>query len=936
MVGIMKYITSVAILFLFLSQPLRAVPVKGIIKDHVTGETLTGATIAVKEQPQLAAISGLDGSFSFQNINDFPVTLVCSYLGYQTAQLQVTGDRETAVLDVALDPSDFAVNEVVVYGNNSKNTDNAARNIEKTSLTVMNVVSAKAIEISPDLTVAHVIQRVSGVSVERNNSGDGQYAILRGMDKRYNYTLVNGIKIPSPDNKNRFVPLDIFPSELLDRLEVTKSLTADMEGDGIGGAVNLVMKEAPSRRQLSVHASTGYNTLFTDRDFYSFNTQAASQQSPYELYGAKYAAKPRDFSTHTIDLKSGKALPNLFAGFSYGDRMFKDRLGIILSFSYQNSYRGSNSLYFDSGTTQSDASNLPVLSAMNDRKYSEQQTRYGLHAKLDYRLSENHSLQWYNAYMDFANTQVRDIRKVDLSIGYNPAAGDYNLSYSTRFRWTHQTILNSTLAGKHDFLSRKLKIGWSAVYSKALNEEPDNATVYTGTTVRSGTENPISVVTLGGASRRWEHNSDEDKAVYGTISYAPELENLTLDLSTGGLYRDKQRVNFFNQYDFRPYDETKPEEIRNNLIQGVDWNTYPEIKFTVFNPYGSTGNPLNYDASEKIAAGYLQAKIAWGKGLITAGLRAEHTVQGYDLKYPVEGAQNRGEQIYTDYLPCIHLKYQLSETGSIRAAYSKSINRPSFFEIVPYRIINEEYTEAGNPDLKHTVAHNIDFRYEYFPKPAEQFMLGLFYKKIINPIEVGIVQQGQSTFFMPSNFGNAVNYGVEADFIKYFYAFGIKANYTFTRSNIVTTKMYNYDNPDPSATDKILVKNVEQSRPLNGQASHVANLSFLYKNVNKGWDAQIAGYYTSDRMYAVSKYLNNDIWQAAYFQLDASLEKHLKTGWGLFFKASNLLDIPMIHYLKKENEANEKVLEYEKYKNGTLIRKDTYGRNIQIGCRYKF
>ena len=81
------------------------------------------------------------------------------------------------------------------------------------------------------------------------------------MDKRYKYTLINGVKIPSPDNKNRFVPLDIFPSEMLDRLEVTKSLTANMEGDGIGGAVNLIMKDAPSERQFTVNLSTGYNAM---------------------------------------------------------------------------------------------------------------------------------------------------------------------------------------------------------------------------------------------------------------------------------------------------------------------------------------------------------------------------------------------------------------------------------------------------------------------------------------------------------------------------------------------------------------------------------------------------------------------------------------------------------------------------------------------------
>ncbi|OAV64096.1 hypothetical protein Barb6_03387 [Bacteroidales bacterium Barb6] len=222
-------------------------------------------------------------------------------------------------------------------------------------------------------------------------------------------------------------------------------------------------------------------------------------------------------------------------------------------FSYQNSNRGSNSLYFNNTTAQSDASNLPVLYRMSNRKYSEQQTRYGLHSKLDYRLSNNHSLQWYNAYMDFANAQVRDIRSIDLSIGYNPSAGDYNLSYDTRFRWTHQTIFNSTLDGRHTFADDKLTLNWSAVYSKAFNEIPDNASVYTGTTMRSGVENPVSVTTLGGALRCWEHNSDEDMAGYLHFSY---LLN-RVEVSTGTLYRDKQRSNFFNQYDFRPYEESK-------------------------------------------------------------------------------------------------------------------------------------------------------------------------------------------------------------------------------------------------------------------------------------------------------------------------------------------------------------------------------------------
>jgi TonB-dependent receptor len=908
--------------------------VRGVVKDSVTGEELTGATVVLKGESAKGVITGLDGSFSIDILSASRV-LVCSYLGYKTAEYVVRDIDAGGELTILLEPAYSEIDEIVIYAQAGSDTEIGARNIERLSSSVMNIVSAKAIEISPDMTVANVIRRVSGVTVERNSSGDSQYAILRGMDKRYNYTLVNGVKIPSPDNKNRFVPLDIFPSELLDRLEVTKALTADMEGDAVGGAINMVMKDAPANRRIAAYLSSGYNLLFAGRDFYSFDDGAIVGESPYEIYGESYPAKPRDFDGRLIRMETGKAPANLFGGFSYGDRLIKNRLGIMIAGSYQNTYRGSDCVFYGTATATSDASNLPVLTDKNDRSYSERQTRYGVHAKLDYHFSRRHKIQWYNAYMDFGNAQLRDNGKIDLNIGYNPEQGDYNLAYDTRFRVNRQQIFNSTLKGTHTFVGEKLKIDWSAVYSDAFSETPDNTSVHTVTSVRGGKPNPVSVVTLGGADRRWEHNEDRDKAAYLNLMYRLTAGNVKADVSAGGLYRDKQRANFFNQYDFRPYDEEKDEGMRNNLIKGTDWNDYSEIKFMVFTPFGSIGNPLNYDASEKIAAAYGQVKAEIDNLQIIAGMRLENTNQGYSLKYSIENVKNAGNQIYTDYLPCLHLKYSPRADNNIRASYYKSINRPSFFEIVPYRIINEDYTEMGNPDLLHTVAHSIDVRYEYFPRPSEQFMLGIFYKRLKNPIEYGMITQGQGTFYMPVNFGDAANYGLEIDAVKYFHSFGVKGNYTFTHSAITTSKLFNYDNPDPLSSEKTLVGNVDQTRPLNGQARHVANLSLLYKNAENGWDGQLAFSYTGDRIYAVSRYLDNDIWQSGYFQLDASLEKKIKIGFSVFAKADNLLNTPMIHYLKKNNPSNSRIEGYENHNGGTLVRRDYYGQNIQIGIRFK-
>ncbi|OQP44502.1 hypothetical protein A4H97_08995 [Niastella yeongjuensis] len=929
----MQKIFPVLVSLLLVSFSGMANLIRGTILSEETGDLITGAVIRI-EGTKYQAVSGLDGSFAIKDIPAGEYTLIVSMVGFHSESKLIRIDKAQLTVDIELKTARTALGEVTVTG--SKNGDGNARNRERVASNVMNIVSARTIEISPDLTVANVIQRVSGITVERNNTGDGQYALLRGMDKRYNYTLINGVKIPSPDNKNRFVPLDIFPAEMLERLEVSKSLTPDMEGDGIGGAVNLVMKDAPEKLQLSANIATGVNTLFFDRPFRTYNKGLRESKSPYEVLGSAYPAKPRDFNPDYLNPKDASFRPNIYAGVSAGQRFLKNKLGVLVAGTYQNSLRGSNSTDFPYTTATSDASNLPVLTAVNDRQFSEEQVRAGVHARLDYRFSPNHQLQWYNALLDFTNAQVREERKTDFSIGYNPAEGSYNLSYDTRLRFTHQQIVNSTLKGIHHFLGNKLVADWSAVYSKATNEVPDNASVHLVTTVKNNVENPRSVVTLGGAERRWEHNTDEDKAGYLNISYHLNNKPFSPVIAAGGMYRDKQRANFFNQYDFRPLDESKPVGQQNNLIEGTDWTKFSDIKFMVFTPNGSVGNPLNYDAAEKVAAGYLQGKITTGKFEVLAGARLEHTNQSYLLKFPTAGVKNESEQNYTDVLPALHFKLKLTPAKSIRASYYKAINRPGFFEIVPYRIINEEFVEAGNPELKHTVADNIDVRYEMFPNRTEQLMIGAFYKKIKDPIEYGMVLQGQGSFYMPNNYGNATNYGAELDFTKYIYSFGIKLNYTYTNSSITTPKLYYYNNPDPQATDKVLLKNVDQTRRLTGQAAHVANFTLLYKSIKQGFDGQISLAYTGDRLYAVSRYLDNDLWQGGFVQLDLSAEKKLSKRYVLFLKATNLLNTPVKLYIKKSNPVNNNAAGYESFRNGTMTRKDQYGQTLIIGCRFKF
>ena len=884
-----RFVLSVASIILFIT-PIGAATYKGYVKDAKTGEELIGATIFIKEYPNIGSTTGLDGSFVIDNVPSADkVTIVCSYISYQTMEKVISASStEPIMFDLPADTK--MLEEVTVIAHNPGRTEAGARGIEKKAMNVVNVMSAKAIELSPDITVANVIQRMSGVTIERNSSGEGQYAILRGMDKRYNYTLINGVKIPSPDNKNRFVPLDIFPSEMLDRLEVTKSLTANMEGDGIGGAVNLIMKDAPTERQFTANISTGYNAMYFGRDFQSFNHGAIVKESPYEAMGkpADYQVTANNFTNDNLRMKWKRPAPDLTAGLSYGDRFFDNKLGVMLAASYLNTFRGKESqLYYQPGTSHN---------GIEYRDYSAQQTRIGAHAKLDYHVTPQHKLTWYNGYMDMSEAEVRD--------------GQDDKERAVRMKYNHQYIINSTLKGEHLFLEEgALKLSWSAVLSKAYSETPDNAEIFL-----QGTH----VQTSGAATRRWEHNSDRDKAGYIDLSYKWELvDGSAFDFSVGGMYRDKKRDSFFNEYTF-----DSATGARDPQYLGEDWSNFDEILLAP-RKYGNIGDPLNYDASEKVGAGYGMAKYTVGKWELIAGVRVEHTDQGYVLKFPRD-VDPEGHQKYTDVLPSFHAKYGVHENANLRLSYARAINRPSFFEIVPYTIINEDYKEKGNPSLNHTVADNIDLRYEFFPKPSEQFMLGLFYKNIQDPIEYGLINEGQDTYYQPMNFGDAQNLGVEVDIMKYFNWLGIKANYTYTHSKITT---------DKRIMEGSEVRMMEQSRPLFGQAAHVANLSLLFKDTHHGWEGQLAGSYTGKRLSDISNWYDDDIWEAGYFQLDASVEKSFKCGLSVYAKASNLLDVPLLRYI--QNGPRTANIDYERHDGNVIERKEWHGQSILLGVRYK-
>ncbi len=913
----MKRFINILFIFSVFVSPLKAqLGFKGILIDSASKMPIVSAQFTDQFGKRLT-YSRLDGTFNF-SASQSEITIQVSHPDYRLKRIKIKSNQTQIIELVSISELIDAVDINIKKGESS---EASGRFTEKVSMNLRNIISSQEIEISPDITVANVIQRVSGVSIERNDNGDGQHAIVRGMDKRYNYTLVNGIKIPSPDNKNRYVPLDIFPSDLLDRLEVSKALTPNMEGDAIGGVINMKLKDAPNRFHFIANLGTGYSQLFLDRPYRNFDASAVSRKSPAQANPEGYKATESDFPLSNLSFTDVQAPINQVFGMSVGNRFFNGKLGGILALSYQNTYRGSNSMFMS--TFIQPETNTPYYEILQLRKFSAQQQRAGIHTKWDYKLNRNHDFSFYGAFISLTDRQTRDRVDTILKIGRGQGPGTGRVELRNRSRQQFQNIYNATLQGNH--VLGAIKTDWSLVYSLAQQDNPDMAQFALLTSVTkdsSGNFIDDPDVIDRDFTRRWINNADQDIAFYSNTSYDMALGRGHVEWSAGGLYRHKVRTHHFASYLF------------NNFPVGQIWTgDVNNHTWKLRNSIGTPRDPLNYDCNEDVLGLYAMGKYELRSLEILGGVRFESTNFSWVTQAPVNVKGRTGAKSYSDVLPSIHAKYKLNNGKSqLRSSYFASISRPSFYEVIPYEINEEDFRERGNPFIERTQAHNLDLRFEHFSGPLNKIMAGVFYKVINNPIENALVIDGQTIFAQPNNFGTATNYGFEFDMAHYIGNFGVRGFYTFTQSEITTSKLIKYRNVAGNLTER----SENQTRPLQGQSKHIFNASLLYKNQNKGTDIQLSGVYTGQRIISVSPYKDNDVWQRAFFIVDFSIEQRLSKRITGYIKVNNLLNTPLRADILLPNNFNPEQAPYLDASNSVLVREDLYGQSYFAGMKFKF
>jgi TonB-dependent receptor len=725
--------------------------VSGTIKD-ATGAVIAGAQIVLQPGGTTVA-SNAQGDFYIQNVPAGKYTLTVSDVGFENAvsTIAVTAGQSTLANTTMTVAS--ANQQVVVMG--TLQGDVAAINEQRTSENILNVMTAPEIANLPNQSVATVLGRMPGVTVQINE-GEAQYVQIRGTEPRLSNTTMDGVLVPGPDPQVRQVDLWVIPADLMGAVEINKTLSANEDGDAIGGSVNMQMRQATSNHpEITLESLGGWNPIDTGQPWI------------------------RDDAT---------------VGMRFGA---KQRFGAMFSYSYDLNDLGTDDvepvpdLALDGTTTAYDSLSI--------RQYFYNHTRYGFGGSADYKLNEGsdffaHGL--FSNFKDYGQKYEYDINSGVSTLGNNPASP--GITFSNSLRRPNYQISLLTLGG-HQIFSRSwakyvLSVGHSREGGAAGNPGAD----FDPVTLPNGNPavgNDCVYTPAANPSIYRPQFSCAPDPINDPSQYALHDVNLTsgdatqLNLTAAGSYGLNYHLGSHSstlefgaqvrnvhkgQYAYSPtYDNfagtaTPPlmsmfsSNFTDPSYYGGSYQIGPVTHFELISqwlannpnvlPLDEGATHLNSDASnytlqERITAGYVMNTLELGsKASLQTGLRIEATNEsntGYLVVNDANGNYVSTTPVsasgsYISPLPSVQFRYRLDQDSDIRAVYGRGISRPDPYDLVPYQTLDESHNpnreNIGNPALVAEHANDYDLLYERFLPSVGMIEGGYFCKQLGQPL----------------------------------------------------------------------------------------------------------------------------------------------------------------------------------------------------------
>ncbi|MBE9601699.1 TonB-dependent receptor [Pedobacter sp. MC2016-24] len=893
---------------------------QGTLRGSVSADRspLAFATISVAKF-KLQTASGLDGQFSL-SLPEGQHQISISMVGYRKVDtlVNILKGKTTYLNQVNLAAA-ADLEQVVIKGMYSSSERKAVA-MRRNSTAIMDVASADAIGKLPDINAAEAVQRIPGVSIDRDQ-GEGRYVTVRGTPSQWSSTTINGDRMPAAKTSgdllgNRTVPMDLLPSEFIQYIQVVKAITPEYEGDAIGGTINFITRTSPEKRTFRV------------------------------MGALPYAERPKDKFGY-----NGSVL--------YGDRSLNDKLGFLVLGSINQRTYGTDDYEVVYG------SQLHNVTTLDVRNYQGTRTNKGLNASLDYRLMPGTKLYARGYYTELLDNERNRKTMHYFDRATNNAVLRWNIVDYYFKNYGGEAGIESVLAPK---LSMNARFAWYkswAGYKGPSSVTKDLRGYYYGNWVQ--TVKYDNLVNIGGKDYKFlngdgpaGYEGDEPNNIQTHFSpstpysadnyyldrFVTSIRNITendqvaavdfkyqvlsnLLLKFGGKFRYKTSA-----YDYRYvtwiYKSTAPKAYlplwEKEAFPAKNWfpelnNAYDNLKFdyptaqsfidpnsipavtqnltyTLNDASNSSYATGNYQATEKVGAGYLMGEWDLRPQLkMVGGMRFEYTSDlSNSFLYnditkkvsPVSGSKQ-----VPAVLPMLHLIYKPNDQTDIRAAVTRTFARPAFNEISPTTRVNPNTltTTLGNPDLRPTFSWNYDLIGSYYLNTTSYLTGGLFYKKIRDAVYTQSFTQSQTVdgttanfqVSQPLNSDNAMLYGFELGYNQKFTflpgllsGIGLSLNYTYTKSETTL---------DDRPGEKIGLLN---------QSPNIVNAALFYEKDR--FSFRIAANYRQAFLVEVRDNSGADRYQDKDFHLDINTSYNLPKNITVFLDANNLTNAPLRYY----------------------------------------
>ncbi len=871
-----------------------SVRIVGTVRDETNAISLPGVPVEVVETKE-TVYTDVDGRYILQ-VPAGKVTLKVTLEGYQERTITLETSGRTMTADVGLTMAKFAETVTVTAQAVDLQTSSAeAQLIERKQASVItDNIGAQEMKQNGDSDAAAAMSRVTGLSLV-----DNQYVFVRGLGERYSNTTLAGSVLPTTEPDKKVVPLDLFPTGLIDSVQVSKSYSPDRSAEFAGGLVQIVPMKLPNQPVLDFSYGV---------DFYSTATGKSIPMSPVgsrDVWGYDNGARalPSIFpdgkivrqGIYTPDVgftanqitDFGRALENRWVpqnsdgkpgqnwAITMGNR-YRGKLGVVASVthSYKEQFLEEDRGFFRIAGTGELENTSPYHIQTGTQK-----AQLGIVANIAYQFAPSQRLSFENFYTHSGRDEGRFFQGINLD-----NAREYK---NYRLQFIEEGLFANAIGGEHFFQNASnSRIDWRVNYARATRDEPDlRETLYERVSSAAGTPETTTPFTYADESQSGFRMFNELKddttdvnvnwAIFNTSGGRPTQYKFGVN------YVDRSRDFRSRRFHFIPITTQKADA--GNLL--FDNRLPPEQIFVSSNigtamRFNEETRPTDaYDGEQTTTSGYGMIDIAFAaRTRLVAGARIENfdqtvtTLDPFGLFQSEVQAQNKN----TDVFPAINFVQGVGANSNIRLSYSTTVNRPEFRELAEFEFTDVVGNRAvkGNSDLKRALIQNVDARWEMFTGGRSVLAASGFYKHFDQPIERVVIAAANpiATF---QNADTARNFGLELEAGHQFGThFFFNANYTFVDSKI-------------TLSPEQLGVQTSSERPLAGQSKNLFNVGGEY--FVGGFSTRLLFNYFGDLIADVGANEAPDIIEQGRGRLDLVFSQRVR-GLNIRFNVENLTD----------------------------------------------